>query len=292
MNDARTRSAPGREPAVALALGAGGARGLAHIAALEALDELGLKPAVIAGSSMGAVIGAAYAAGVSAREIRAHTERQLRDRSTVMAALVEARVGRVADLLVRGNPFLIDAERFLDRLWPDAVPERFEDLSMPLLAIATDYHGRTEAVLRAGPLLPAVAGSMAVPGLVKPVRHDGRVLVDGGATNPLPFEHLIGRADLLIAVDVTGGPSPDPTRAPQGFETMFGALQIMQGAIVEAKLKLYRPEIVLRPAVDRFRVLDFFQARAILAAAAPAKDVLKREIARHLERGPRSGLVA
>ena len=65
---------------------------------------------------------------------------------------------------------------------------------------------------------------------------------------------------------------------------MFGALQIMQGAIVEAKLKLYRPQIVVRPAVDHFRVLDFLQARAILAAAEPAKDALKREIEQHMER--------
>jgi NTE family protein len=124
---------------------------------------------------------------------------------------------------------------------------------------------------------------MAIPGLVKPVRHGGHLLVDGGAVNPLPFDHLIGRADLLVAVDVTGGPSP-PTHAPGGFATMFGTLQIMQGAIVAAKLKLHRPEIVVRPAVDRFRVLDFFQAHAIFRAAEPTKEELKREIERHLER--------
>jgi NTE family protein len=201
-----------------------------------------------------------------------------------MTALVEARTGRLADLIARGNPLLIDGERFLDRLWPNILPERFEDLRLPFLTVATDYYGRTEAVFHAGPLLPAVAGSMAIPGLVKPVRHGGRLLVDGGAVNPLPFDHLIGRASLLVAVDVTGGPSPHSTRAPGGFATMFGALQIMQGAIVEAKLKLYRPEIVVRPAVDHFRVLDFLQARAILAAAEPAKDALKREIEQHMER--------
>ena len=292
MNDAEANRAQTAQPTIALALGAGGARGLAHIAALEVFDELGIKPAVIAGTSMGAVIGAAYAAGVSARDIRAHAEGFLRDRSVIMAALVEARIGRLADLVARGNPLLIDGERFLDRMWPEAVPDRFEDLALPLLVVATDYDGRAEAVFHEGPLLPAVAGSMAIPGLVRPVRHGERVLVDGGAINPLPFDHLIGRADLLVAVDVTGGPSPHPTRAPGGFETMFGTLQIMQGAIVEAKLKLYRPEIVVRPAVDRFRVLDFFQARAILAAAEPAKDALKREVARHFEGhrlGPRAG---
>src|SRR3954471_6317063 len=99
---------PHTRPTIALALGAGGARGLAHLVLLEAFDELGIKPAVIAGSSMGAVIGAAYAAGVSARQIRSHAERLLHDRAPVMAALVEARTGRLADLIARGNPLLID----------------------------------------------------------------------------------------------------------------------------------------------------------------------------------------
>jgi NTE family protein len=77
---------------------------------------------------------------------------------------------------------------------------------------------------------------------------------------------------------------PHPARAPSGFEAMFGSLQIMQAAIVAAKLKIYRPEIVVRPAVDRFRVLDFFDARSILAAAELVKDELKREIERHFSK--------
>jgi NTE family protein len=178
-----------------------------------------------------------------------------------------------------GNPLLVDGERFLDRLWPDAVPERFEDLRMPFWAVATDYFARAEALFGEGPLLPAVAASIAIPGLVRPVKIGERLLVDGGAVNPLPFDHLIGRADIIVAVDVTGGPSPNPSRAPGGFDAMFGTLQIMQAAIVAAKLKIYRPGIVLRPAVERFRLLDFFEARAILAAAEPVKDELKRHLA-------------
>jgi NTE family protein len=271
-------------PTFALALGAGGARGLAHIAVLEAFDELGVMPVVIAGSSMGAVVGAAYAAGMAGKEIRAFALRLARERATVMSALIEARVGRFTDLVSGlGNPFLVDGERFLDRLWPDVVPDRFEDLRLPLQVVATDYFARSEAVFSGGPLVPSVAGSMAIPGLIRPVKAGERLLVDGGATNPLPFDLLIGRADVIVAVDVTGGPAPQPNRTP-GFDAMFGTLQIMQGAIVAAKLKIYRPEIVVRPAVDRFRVLDFFEARAILTASEPAKDELKREIERHFER--------
>ena len=250
---------------------------------LEAFDELGVKPVAIAGTSIGAIVGAAYAAGMSGRAIREHAGRTLRDRAEVMAALIAARVGRLADIVAGfGNPLLVDGERLLDRLWPEAVPDTFADLSIPLHVVATDYYGRTEAVFTEGPLAPAVAASMALPGLIRPVRIGERLLVDGGAVNPLPFDHLIGRADVIVAIDVTGGPVPQGVRMPTGFDAMFGTLQIMQGAIVAAKLKIYRPEIVVRPAVDRFRVLDFLDARAILVAAAPAKEALKREIERHL----------
>jgi NTE family protein len=270
-------------PTIALALGAGGARGLAHIAVLEAFDELGIRPVAIAGASIGAMVGAAYAAGLSAKTIRAHALDVLRDRATLMSALLQSRSGRFTGMVSAfGNPFLVDGEKFLDRLWPDMVPDRFEDLRLPLTVIATDYHARIEAVFKEGPLLPAVAGSIAIPGLVRPVRHGERILVDGGAVNPLPFDHLISQADLVAAVDVTGGPIPHASRLPSSFEMMFGTLQIMQGAIVAAKLKIYRPEIVVRPLVERFRMLDFFDARAILAAAAPAKDSLKRELERHV----------
>jgi len=278
---ARPRSSGGG-PTFALALGGGGARGLAHIVVIEAFDELGVKPSLIAGTSIGAVVGAAYAAGMSGRAIREHATATLRDRSGVMAALIASRVGRLADIVSGfGNPFLIDGERLLDRLWPEAVPERFEDLALLLEVVATDYHARAEAAFTMGPLGPAVAASIAIPGVIRPVRLGERILVDGGAVNPLPFDRLIGRADVIVAVDVTGGPPPPGGRSPAGFDLMFGTLQIMQAAIVAAKLKIYRPEIVVRPAVDRFRILDFFDARAILAAAAPAKDELKRELERH-----------
>jgi NTE family protein len=271
-------------PTFAVALGAGGARGLAHIVLLEAFDELGVSPVALAGTSMGAVVGAAYAAGMPARDMRAHSLSVLKDRSTLMAAVVEARVGRFADLVSQlGNPLLVDPERFLDRIWPEKVPDRFEDLAIPLQVSATDFQARTEAVFASGPLLPAVAASMAIPGLARPLKLGERLLVDGGATNPLPFDHLIGKADVLVALDVTGGPSPDRSQAPTPFDALFGSLQILQASLVEAKLKIYRPQVLVRPQVDAFRILDFFEARAIFLASEPAKEALKREIARHLE---------
>lgn len=263
---------PGR-PTIALALGGGGARGLAHIAVLEALDELDLKPCIIAGTSMGAIIGAAYAAGVSGLRLRQHVLALLRDRSDVMARLLKARVGRFADLLAGrlGNPVMIDGEIFLDHFWPREVPDRFEQLLIPFTAIATDYLGRQEIAISKGLLAPAVAGSMAIPGLIKPVEANGLVLVDGGATNPLPFDHLVGKADIVIACDVTGGPVADQTASPKPFEAMFGAAQIMMSTITSQMLRVCAPDILIRPPVDGFRALDFFKARQILEAAEGAK---------------------
>jgi len=271
------------ERGIALALGAGGARGLAHIPVLEAFDELGVKPAAIAGTSMGAVVGAAYAAGVPAKALRVHALAVLRDRAKVMARVIEARVGRFADLFSGlGNPLMVDGERILEAFWPEAVPARFEDLAIPFQVVATDYLARSEVVFQAGALGPAVAGSMAIPGVLRPVPFGERLLIDGGAINPLPFDHLIGRAELVVAVDVAGGPVPKPGRGPSNFDVTFGTIQIMQGAITAAKLKIYRPQIVVTPDVSRFRALDFFEIKAILAASEPAKDELKRELERHI----------
>ena len=116
------------EPIVAIALGSGGARGFAHIAVLEALDELGVAPAAIAGTSIGAMIGAAYAAGMRGRDIRAYTLGAVRNRGEVMGKLLRARIGRFSDLVLRGrgNPVLLDGEVCLDLFWPEAVPEFFE----------------------------------------------------------------------------------------------------------------------------------------------------------------------
>jgi len=271
-------------PSLALALGGGGARGIAHIAILEALDELGVRPVALSGTSIGAIIGAAYASGIEAKHLRAHTLVVMRNRSEVMAKLLRARVGRFTDLVLRGfaNPMLLDAEIFLDLFWPDTVPERFEDLVIPLQVVTTDFRNRCEAVFSSGPLAPAVAGSMAIPGLIKPVEAGGRLLIDGGAVNPLPYDLLFEAADLVIAVDVTFGGSRE-RRNPAPFNAMFGAAQIMQGAITVQKLKLRAPDILVRPMVEQFRVLDFFRAAQILRAAEPAKEDVKRKLAAQLE---------
>ena len=212
------------EPIVAIALGSGGARGFAHIAVLEALDELGVAPAAIAGTSIGAMIGAAYAAGMSGRDIRAYTLGAVRSRSEMMGKLLRARVGRFSDLVLRGrgNPVLL-TQRLPRPVLAEAVPDFFEELTKPLLVVATDFYDRRELVMTTGALAPAVAGSMAIPGLIQPVAYNGRYLIDGGAVNPLPYDLLFDRADVVIAVDVTFGGRRRESRRPAPFQSMFGA---------------------------------------------------------------------
>jgi len=272
-------------PKVAIALGGGGARGLAHIVVLEALDELGIRPVALSGTSIGAIVGAVYAADMAASEIHAHVQAILRDRSSVMANLLRARVGKFSDLWLQGggNPVLLDARICLDLFWPDKVPDHFHELSMPLLVVATDFHDCCEVVFSSGALTPAVAGSMGIPGLFRPVEFAGRVLVDGGAVNPLPYDLLFDHADIVIAVDVTFGGRMRERRLPTPFGAMFGAAQIMQGAITAQKIKLRPPDILLRPPVDGFAVLDFLRAGQILRAAEAVKDELKRELALRIE---------
>jgi NTE family protein len=281
----KTDSEPGSSPEIALVLGAGGARGLSHIAVLEAFDELGLKPARIAGCSIGAIIGAAYAAGLSGRELREHVLATFRDRARVIARLLDCRVGKLADL-VRGlgNPVLIDGERLLDLFWPEAVPDRFEELAIPFTAIAADYHRHAVIMLHDGPLTPAVAASLAIPGLVRPVALGGRVLIDGGAIDPLPYRDWLAPGRIVLAVDVSAPMAePGEARIPGAMEALVGASQILTRTLVQRQVEQEPPDILIRAGTDRIGGLDFFKAKAILAAAEPIKDEVKRALERALE---------
>jgi NTE family protein len=266
-------------PTIGLALGSGGARGLAHIPLLEVFDELGIRPAIVAGASIGAIVGAAYCAGIPARKLRAHLVSEIKDRARAMAKLVDARAASIFDIFKgEGNLFTLDGEKLLDIYWPDNIPDTFEELEIPLLVSATDFFRREGVTFDSGPLRPAVAASLAIPGVVKPVLHEGRTLIDGGIVNPLPFDLLFDKVDHVVAIDVAGGPTEDVERMPGGFELGIGTIQIMQEAIVRAKLASRRPSVVMRPDVGAYMVLDFFSAKEVLAAGDARKDALKRAI--------------
>ena len=250
----------------ALALGAGGARGLAHIAVIEALDDLGLKPTAIAGTSIGAMVGAAYAAGLTGKAIRRHALALALNRAEVIRRLMGARAAAWSSVLSLGNPVLLDPDKFCAAFLPEGVPESFADLKIPLVLVAADLHERREVVFSAGPLRPAIAASMAIPGLVRPLELDGRVLVDGGAVDPLPFLQLRGQADIVVAVDCSGEHG-ERGKIPGPWDSVFATITVMSQAIVAEKLKQGPPDLVLRPHVGFFGMLDFLQASAIMRVA-------------------------
>jgi NTE family protein len=270
---------------VALALGGGGARGLAHVAVLETLDEMGIRPVAIAGTSIGALLGAPYAAGMSGKEIRVHITALARDRAGLFSKLLAARAGgSIGSLIASGfrSASLIDAEKFCAQFLPDRVPDDFGALQIPLTVIASDLYARREAAMSSGPLRSAVAASMAIPGLSRPVIVDGRVMVDGGATNPLPFDRVRGLADIVIAVDVAGPPADDCTAMPDSIECYLATILVMAQTIIDEKGKHGAPDIVLRPNVGIFRALDFLRASAILRAADPVKAELREKLTKLL----------
>ncbi|HPG89945.1 MAG TPA: patatin-like phospholipase family protein, partial [Hyphomicrobium sp.] len=159
------------QPTIGLALGGGGARGLAHIAMLEAFDELGIKPGIISGTSIGAIFGAAYASGISGKELRAHTKDVLSPRFGLLRDLFAARSQRLQSLL---NPFsartsFLDPLAVLDLVMPKTVKRTFEDLHIPLRIVASDFYDQEPVVFKDGELLQAVAASMALPVIFQPV---------------------------------------------------------------------------------------------------------------------------
>jgi len=263
-------------PRIGLALGGGGAKGLAHVVALEAFDQAGIRPVAITGTSIGAIIGGAYAAGYSAKAIRDHMLRLFRDRADVMARLFRSRAGSITDIFSGGlgNAVQMDGESILREFWPASMPEHFSDLRMPFVAVSTDFYGQSEAAVCSGAIRPAVAASLAIPGLVKPVTLNERLHIDGAASNPLPFDRMPVECDLIIAVDVVGGPeSKDMLAYPSVLEATLGASQIMQKKITEAKLGMAGSKVhLVQPSVSGFSALDFFAVRKILLAAEPVRN--------------------
>ena len=277
---------PRRIPTVALALGGGGARGLAHILVLEAFDELGIKPKIIAGTSIGALYGAAYASGLSASLIRAMTEESLARRLDIVRQLFSARSDPVQKFwnFFPLRSALLKSEAILDIVFPSQVASDFKSLAIPLRVVATDLGTRMAVVLSEGPLRQAVAASIAIPVIFQPVVVDGRTLVDGGLVNPLPFDLVARDADLTVAIDVSGAASQATVGArPSALMIAAQSLQILEKSITREKLLRTKPDIYIDVDLDQFNALEFHRAKEILVAAAPVKELLKRQLGRMLD---------
>jgi len=280
-----------RKPKIGFVLGAGSARGWAHIGVLRALDEAGIRPDLIAGCSVGAVVGAAYAAG------------RLDQMETWARSLDWKRILRLMDFGLRGG--LIKGRRVREVFREQFVEREFSELSLQFATVATDLHSGQEVWLREGKVSTAVGASVAVPGLFRPVLHEERYLVDGSVVNPVPVSlaRAMG-ADIVIAVDLgsdligryvrddaraptetstqsfigkllsryakPGEPAEMELERPSLLETLMGSINIMQVRIARSRLAGEPPDVLLTPRLGRLGLLDYHRAEFAIAEGRDA----------------------
>jgi len=237
-----------------IALSGGGARGLAHVGVLETLSRAGYDFDVIAGTSMGAIVGALFASGHSPEEmlkiIASHPWRRLFRFRFWRRPLPAA---RLVELL---RPYL---------------PATFAELERPLAVVAVDLVRGRPAYLSQGPLPEAVAASAAHPLLFLPLRMGERVLADGGVVDNLPVDaaRFLGAAEV-VAVDVSA--ELDGTLGRGAMAAALRSVEVMQATVNQARLALFPPDVYLRPAVGGFQVEDFQYAPVIVEAGREAAE--------------------
>lgn len=241
------------KPKIGLALGSGSARGWAHIGVVRALQELGLEPQVVSGASVGALVAAAHAGG------------RLQALEAWVRTLTQREVWRLIDTRFRGGG-VMTGNRLMDAIAQHVGDPRIETLELGFAAVATDLYTGEEVWIREGPVMTAVRASSGLPGLFTPTWYLDRWLIDGGVVNPLPVSvcRALG-ADVVIAVDLGRPPGPgvantSPQVQPSLFDSMASAVSIMQDAITRSRLVIEPADLVLRPDVNHFSLMNFHRA--------------------------------
>ena len=288
MGTANAPTVPTRQaatnPRLALALGGGGARALAHTGVLDVLEREGLRPSCIAGTSMGGLVGALSAVGLGSSEILdvSHSFRFPRW-------------------------FLPGALLSLDSVFGSAIMHlsgTFEAIRTRLLLTAVDLESGDPRIMRTGRLLPAVRATCAVPGVVAPERIDGRWLVDGSLVNPLPIDAAwLGDPDVVIAVQVgsprlrripqldwrltrilsrVGRRVPNPATAKISYEVLLRASEIVLAHETALRVAMTGAEILIEPELGDVGMRDFGRADDCFAAGRRAAEAALPEIERAL----------
>ncbi|MFO7809095.1 patatin-like phospholipase RssA [Guyparkeria sp.] len=291
------------KPTIGLALGSGAARGWAHIGVIQALEEAGIRPTLVAGCSFGALVGAGYA-GESMDKLE-----------TWARSIRSWDVMRLLDVRLGGG--LIEGDDLMRSLAKQVEPVDIEKLRVPFAAVATDLEAGREVWLREGSLIDAVHASIAVPGLMSPVRNQGRWLVDGGLTDPVPVSlcRALG-ADVVIAVnlnsdlvgrhvrDIRGAARHDTDNesglrkwvdglderlldgrigkwleerdkeepTPGMLDVMAGAINIMQDRITRSRMAGDPPELMISPKLSHIGLLEFERANETIEAGREAAE--------------------
>ena len=177
---------------VALVLSSGGARGLAHIGAIEELEAQGYRITSIAGCSMGALIGGVYAAG------------KLEEFRSWMKTVDRKKMLELTDFSISLN-HIVKGTRIIEAIMEFVPDMPIENLPIPYCAVATDWKGGREVVMNKGSLFEAIRASISLPTFYEPVQRDGMILIDGGVTNPIPLNRVARhKGDILVGVDVSG----------------------------------------------------------------------------------------
>ncbi len=255
----------GEKAKVALVLGAGSARGLAHIGVLQVLTEQKINFDFIVGSSMGAMIGSIYAAGTDLYLLEKMFDQM---DSRLLLDVNMPKMGFIGGEKVK---------TFLDLL---TKRRTFSELNLPVYAIATDLISGKQVVLAEGPVTDAVRASISIPGIFKPVHKDGMVLVDGAVSDRLPLEtaRQFG-ADIIIAVDVSFGPDKE-VKIQNTLDVIMTSLDIMQKQQFE--LIMPQADILIQPAVGHLAPKDFDRSREAVQkgreAAIEKIDEIKQKI--------------
>lgn len=284
-----------RRPRIGVALGGGSARGWAHIGALMALEEAGIRPDVIAGTSIGALVGAVHAGG------------QLPAFEEWVRTLTRRDVMSLMDFQFGSG--MLKGVRLMDFLRNRFSNADIEELAIPFGATATALETGAEVWLRSGSTIDAVRASIALPALFTPVHHEGRLLVDGGLVNPVPVSLARAmEAEIVIAVDLASGlvgrnlrpsevqpveqgghewlrrlqasvssllPSSAPAAPalPSLLAVMSASIDIMQVRITRSRMAGDPPEVLLRPQVADIGLLDFHRATEAIEAGRRAVEV-------------------
>lgn len=256
---------------VALVLAGGGARGVAHIGAIEELESRGFEIAAVAGTSMGALVGGMYAAG----HLDAFRE--------WMCSLDKYKVFGLVDFTLSSEG-LVKGERVIHAM-QELVPDvKIEQMPVPFAAVAADLLTGREVVFDRGGLYDAIRASISIPSVFRPVHRDGMVLVDGGTVNPLPLNRVRRQeGDLLVAMDVSAPFGADPVRRANAslnyYKVLIASSQIMQQHITQLMCRLYRPDVLARMPADSYGMFEFYRSKELIEAGRAAmREALDRSL--------------
>ena len=246
-------------------------RALCLVEFCKALDTLGVKPDIISGSSIGAIIGAFYAAGFSGVEM----EDRLSD-------LLLLKIPRLVDFKLFSTSAILKGRRIAAFLRSTIGCDNFKDLAIPLKITATDYSSRRQTVFDSGPLIPAMRAGMSLPAIFEPVQHESGFFIDGGVSNPLPFDLIRDECDYLIAIDVSGSIRTRTSHKPSMFDSIMNTFECLQIALIAEKMNKTPVECYVRPSLENVRILDFHHEKEIRKSVYQDVVEFKKKLQRDL----------